>query len=200
MKTASETLVEKVSGAATRQHQSIKEFRTTSACTIFGYDEGGFVVMSNNDLLPEVLGYSSSVYRTTASSNPNFEWWLNAISEAGDYYVKNNIKFSAPLPDAETHKPFVDALITTRWGQMEPYNNLCLSEAARVSTTGKTIVPTRADALLVVWPLQWLRCSTTISIPPQAPTRRTPYMLTMWPIPLSTEKTTTSGRRCSTNT
>ncbi|MCR4853461.1 MAG: C10 family peptidase [Prevotella sp.] len=125
MKTASETLVEKVSGAAARQHQSIKEFRTTSACTVFGYDEGGFVVMSNNDLLPEVLGYSSSVYRTTASSNPNFEWWLNAISEAGDYYVKNNIKFSAPLPDAETHKPFVDALITTRWGQMEPYNNLC---------------------------------------------------------------------------
>ena len=32
------------------------------AFTVMGYDNGGFVIVSNDDLLPDIIGYSSSTF------------------------------------------------------------------------------------------------------------------------------------------
>ena len=122
---AAQLLNQRTGGAMAPQHQQLKELRTSSAYTIYGYEQGGFAVMSNDDLLPEVLGYSTVAVHSRQGDNPGFEWWLQAIGKAAEYAIQNNIQLTTTLPDPDKYSSLVDAMVTTRWGQTEPYNNLC---------------------------------------------------------------------------
>ena len=122
---AAQLLSQRTGGAMAPQHQQLKELRTSSAYTIYGYEQGGFAVMSNDDLLPEVLGYSTVAVHSRQGDNPGFEWWLQAIGKAAEYAIQNNIQLTTTLPDPDKYSSLVDAMVTTRWGQTEPYNNLC---------------------------------------------------------------------------
>ena len=107
------------------QGQALKELRSESTFTIFGYETGGFAIISNDDLLPEVLGYSSSRYDSSARRNTNFEWWLDAVADVAGNVVKSGVQLQSVRPEDENYEPFVDAMVTTQWGQETPYNNLC---------------------------------------------------------------------------
>ena len=54
--------------------------------TVMGYADGGFAIVTADDLLPEVVAYSEKSY-TTTERNDGFQWWLTAMEEAAAYYV-----------------------------------------------------------------------------------------------------------------
>lgn len=97
--------------------------KSTSTYEIIGYKQGGFAVVSADDLVPEVLGVSTSDY--SEGRNANFQWWLNAASEAVNYAVQNNIQLTTTKPDPSLYPTEVGPLLTTRWDQETPYNNMC---------------------------------------------------------------------------
>jgi hypothetical protein len=97
--------------------------KSTSTYEIIGYKQGGFAVVSADDLVPEVLGVSTSDY--SEGRNANFQWWLNAASEAVNYAVQNNVQLTTTKPDPSLYPTEVGPLLTTRWDQETPYNNMC---------------------------------------------------------------------------
>ncbi len=97
--------------------------KSTSTYEIIGYKQGGFAVVSADDLVPEVLGVSTSDY--SEGRNANFQWWLNAASEAVNYAVQNNVQLTTTKPDPSLYPTEVGPLVTTRWDQETPYNNMC---------------------------------------------------------------------------
>ena len=59
------------------------------AFTVMGYDNGGFVIVgSNDDLLPDILAYSNTVFDKNAN-NENFKWYLSAAEGAIKDIVKS---------------------------------------------------------------------------------------------------------------
>lgn len=110
--------------AAPRQEQLV-ELHKTAGFTVMGYENGGFAVVSNDDLLPEVLGVSDACF--SGESNPNFSWWLKAINEVcvsvmakGPSYASGNV----PTPSSLGFDPYVDPIVSAEWDQEAPYSNM----------------------------------------------------------------------------
>lgn len=120
--------------AASASTTAVKEITRDEGYVIFGKDNGGFVVVSTDDMAPEVLGYSDTKISSTIG-NANFKWWLQAVN----CVVKAAAKSNTPIlmvtkPDASRFDASVDALCTSKWGQEEPYWNQC-----PMGTTGRCL-------------------------------------------------------------
>lgn len=107
---------------APRQAAELQTLKTATGYEIIGFDNGGFAVVSADDLVPEVLGVSMSPYSN--GENTNFQWWLNAINGAVEYAVDNNVALVPIAPDPGKFPTQVGPLMTTKWDQLEPYNIL----------------------------------------------------------------------------
>lgn len=92
--------------------------------TVMGYADGGFAIMANDDLLPEVLGFSTKTYEAD-QRNDGFQWWLSTMEEAVAYYINNNERARVVKPNPDKFQPEVRPMLSTEWGQEEPYNNEC---------------------------------------------------------------------------
>ncbi|GAB6983060.1 C10 family peptidase [Prevotella dentasini] len=102
---------------------ALKMMKQNEAIRVYGYDQGGFVVVSTDDVMPAVLGYSDSQFNTS-SDNPGFNWWLKMVEEV----TKARIQTNQPAKVTRPQDPYpskVDRLISCQWGQQEPFNNLC---------------------------------------------------------------------------
>ena len=93
---------------------------------------GGFVIVSGDDAVTPVLGYSDSGRYDENNLSPNFVYWMNylqdeirwaisqklpqseVVRQQWDYYLKGMIPEAAGV-----------LLISTSWGQGSPYNDLC---------------------------------------------------------------------------
>ena len=102
----------------------VKELKCMEATTVLGFEEGGYAVISNDDLLPEVLGYSDTKFDVN-TKNENLKWWLEAVEAAGKYYVSKGIKRTSVAPNTDLYAPYVLPMVTTKWSQAVPYNNYC---------------------------------------------------------------------------
>lgn len=89
-------------------YQSIAAYNSTN---------GGFAIVSRDEHAPRVLAYSPSGSLDMSSRNPGFNWWLNAVN-------KSRLK-DTPKPDPARFAPSVAPLITTKWGQNEPFRYMC---------------------------------------------------------------------------
>lgn len=135
----------------------MKQLVANEEYTIYGYDHGGFAVIANDDLLPAVLGYSDTCY-DEKTQNENFRWWLSAISEVAQAKVKAGKSATrVARPSAANFPDAVPMLLTTKWGQEAPFNNLC-----PIATNGT------ADVSRVVQPPPPPRCSTITRAPSMA--------------------------------
>lgn len=102
--------------------QAIKQLAQTRAYTVMGTSNGAFAVVSNDDLLPEVLGYSTHSF----SDKPEgLQWWLKAVDEAAGQILANGQAMAAVAPDTTIYAARVDSLVKTLWGQDTPFNDLC---------------------------------------------------------------------------
>ncbi|RRD02761.1 C10 family peptidase [Prevotella sp. OH937_COT-195] len=112
-----------------KQHRAprmgeVFELKNQKATMVLGYKEGGFAVVSKDDLLPEVLGYSDTKF-DKSTSNENLKWWLEAMDETAKIIVAKGQPRKLVEPDPTKYKTEVPPLCTTKWGQAVPYNNYC---------------------------------------------------------------------------
>ena len=89
-----------------------------SHVVMLGSEDEGFAVVSRDEVAPRVLAVCTEPL--AGEPNPGVQWWLNAIDQA----IAQTGAFSlAPtqfgVPDS------IGPLLSTRWGQDAPYNNLC---------------------------------------------------------------------------
>ena len=107
---------------APRKAATLKVLKATDQYQIIGNEQGGFAVIAADDLVPEVLGVSTSKY--SEGQNENFKWWLEAVQGAVQYAVQNGVKLNTIAPDPNKYPTQVGPLMTTKWDQDEPYNDL----------------------------------------------------------------------------
>ena len=107
---------------APRKAATLKVLKTTDQYQIIGNEQGGFAIIAADDLVPEVLGVSMSKY--SEGQNENFKWWLEAIQGAVQYAVQNGVQLTTTKPDPNKYPTQVGPLMTTKWDQDEPYNDL----------------------------------------------------------------------------
>ena len=109
----------------TRAHKDdLKPLLKNSAYTVMGYKKGGFVIVGNDDLVPAVIAYSNSTFDKN-TKNEGFKWYLAAAEEAINGIVKSGVPCKVVVPDKNKYAAQVPALVTSRWGQEKPYNDLC---------------------------------------------------------------------------
>ena len=106
-----------------KKNAQLRELKQSTAYSIFGYEDGGFAVISADDLLPEVLGVSAARY--SHGRNENFKWWLEAMEQSVQRIVKSGRRYVTPTPGDAGFETDVPSMMTTKWDQEEPYNNYC---------------------------------------------------------------------------
>ena len=102
----------------------------------------GFVIVAGDDAFAPVLAYSAHYPAPMAEMlPPNFEGWLRYVDSAVRYAREHNIVADEAVAErwSEGYKP-VDAIMlnTSRWSQVEPYNNECPMDNGTHSLTGCT--------------------------------------------------------------
>ena len=105
------------------RNESIEVLKEMPELSVIGYRSGGFAIVSADDLVPEILGVSQTVY--TGEENENFAWWLHAMRDAVQYATTNNIHRAPIAPDTSRFPSEVEPMITTLWDQDAPYSNYC---------------------------------------------------------------------------
>ena len=108
---------------ALRRASDLNILKSTAEYQIIGTEQGGFAVIAADDLVPEVLGVSTSKY--SEGRNENFQWWLEAVGQAVKYAVDHQVTLTTTKPDPTKYPTQVGPLMTTLWDQLEPYNRLC---------------------------------------------------------------------------
>ena len=101
----------------------LKVLRSTEQVQVIGTEEGGFAVIAADDLMPAVLGVSAARYSN--GKNPNFEWWLLATAEAARQMVQSGTPMQVTTPNPLEYPDEVPTMVTSKWDQTEPYNNMC---------------------------------------------------------------------------
>jgi hypothetical protein len=98
---------------------------------------GGFIIISGDDVALPVLGYSGE--GTYDESNPNLTYWMETLAQEIAWAIENDVQqdeqTKAAWDAVEDENPvttrasgdYIDPLIETRWNQGAPYNNLCPS-------------------------------------------------------------------------
>lgn len=94
----------------------------SSSLAVLGYAEGGYAIVSTDDRLPLVLGYSAS---KLDSDNPHFTWWLRTMEAAVHDHISRGESAQQLAPQRYGYPDQVPQMLSTVWGQMEPYNDLC---------------------------------------------------------------------------
>lgn len=84
---------------------------------VYGRSGGGFAIISNDENCPAVLAYSPQGEFDEENGNPGFKWWLRSINKA---MLRETTK-----PDATRFARSVAPLISTKWGQDEPFRYMC---------------------------------------------------------------------------
>ena len=109
--------------------------------------EKSFVVMSSDDCVKPILGYSLTNDFVVEDMPENISSWLQGYNDGIQRTIDNGVKSSATIEqawkDLSTGKasasvptPIVDALVKTQWNQGSPYNDLCPTIGNTRTVTG----------------------------------------------------------------
>ncbi len=124
---------------------------------IFNFTNNGFIIVSAEDAMTPILGYSFISSYSQENSSENFIGWMNGRAGAIKYLRENNIeatneiltqwnelyKFDHTSFVGKDYGENVEPLLTCPWGQGSPYNYLC-----PVNTSGqKPVVGCVATAM-----------------------------------------------------
>lgn len=129
--------------------------------------EGGFVIVSADDRVQPILGYSEESSFDVTNMPPNLRDWLMGYEEQIHYAIDENIKpteevvaeWSTLLEGgalAPKSTTAVNPLLTTQWDQSPYYNQLCPSYLFGVGHTKTGCVATAMAQVMKYWnyPLQ----------------------------------------------
>ena len=92
---------------------------------VFNSSDGkGFIIVSGDDELTEIVGYSTDGFFDTANIPANAQAWLDKYA---DYVarVQSGDAVARKVQVSTLAETIVEPLVTTRWNQDAPYNNMC---------------------------------------------------------------------------
>lgn len=146
-------------GAKASQLTDLSKAAGFSNLYIFNAEEG-FVIMSADDCVKPILGYSLTGKFVTEDMPENLVWWLQGynsqIQDAVDSHMNPQTKTSELWKsyvsgDSKVGitNAVVDALVTTTWGQRPYYNELCPSLNNEHALTG--CVATAMAQIIYYW-------------------------------------------------
>ena len=93
----------------------LKELLSLSKLKIYGYDEGGFAIVTTDDRFDDIIGYSTTSLKDSMPCG--FKWWLetaNKVMQQGNSHRSYRAKRSMGS---------ISPLLTTKWGQQRPFND-----------------------------------------------------------------------------
>lgn len=93
------------------------------ASYVFEKAKGGFMLLSADDAVAPVLGYSDEGEFDPANIPANMRYWLDTYAEEIAYARANGITYEAPAYAANWAA--IAPLCTTKWDQGSPYNDMC---------------------------------------------------------------------------
>ena len=86
--------------------------------------ERGFAVVLNDGTDSRVIAYSRNATFDPNSENPGIRWWVNSVKKWSAHSVlKANREITKP--DTTRFPANVEPLLTTKWGQREPFKFMC---------------------------------------------------------------------------
>ena len=97
---------------------------------VFNNGNNGFIVLSADDRMPALLGYSDAGAFDEESASPTLKWWLSQYAEEAAYVNTISHLESVSYESTTTRSQSSDLqpipyLINTRWGQEYPFNLDC---------------------------------------------------------------------------
>ncbi len=133
-------------------HKTNKPASEEAALYVFNKPNGGFVIVSGDDNAVEILGYSDEGSFEATNVPANVAWWL-------DYYAERVAVAQPAVPGVKkAHKATtgtaIAPLMTSKWNQGAPYNNLCPIDPAdnTRSYTGCVATATAQIMYYYKWP------------------------------------------------
>ena len=102
---------------APRQSSALKLKMKKPKLSVYGYDGGGFAVVTSDDRYNDVIGYSDSEYCDTIMPC-GFKWWLETANSAMEQTDNQEAAYSS----VRKAKASVAPLLSTKWGQGNPFN------------------------------------------------------------------------------
>lgn len=121
-------------------------------------DGGGYVVVSGDDRMPAVLGYSRSGRYDAAGVPANKRAWMQGYAEQYEYLQSNGV--DATRINGIVTGDRILPLLKSQWSQSYPYNTLCPEKNGERTLTG--CVATAMAQIMYYW--QWPK-QTTSDIP-----------------------------------
>ena len=97
----------------------LKEYLSMSKLKVYGYDNGGFAIVTNDDRYKEVIGYSTSCF--TNDLPCGFKWWI----ETANNNMINKAEISSFFKSRKKTITKSPLLISSIWGQERPFNDYC---------------------------------------------------------------------------
>lgn len=89
---------------------------------VYGYDDGGFAVISSDDSFETVIGVSSGVFDDSLPCG--FKWWIETVnSNMRNGSPKNYLRNRDYIVKKKSQG--VPPLLSTLWGQERPFNDYC---------------------------------------------------------------------------
>jgi hypothetical protein len=103
---------------------------------IFQSKTGGWIIMSADDKLEPVIGYSYNSDFDKNNLPPSFKSWISVQENSFAHIINDNINFKSndkyqqmisgkSIEFFQASKPNIAPLVKTRWNQGYPYNLLC---------------------------------------------------------------------------
>ncbi len=103
---------------------------TLSKPTLDVYNDGKqFAIVSRDDRFPAVLAYGMGNFDIEKAPD-NVKWWFEAVQQSMDKAIKQN----APRRADVAYTP-VAPMMTTKWGQDSPFNDMCPRESGNEHDT-----------------------------------------------------------------
>ena len=106
-------------------------------------DNGGFVIVSNDDATIPILGFSDSGHIDADNMPDNMRAWLQGYADEIAWLQKQptqsrqSARSRAPRQVGSHSTNAIEPLLTTTWNQYEPYNNQCPEyQSGQRSVTG----------------------------------------------------------------
>ncbi len=133
-------------GAKAAQLTDLSKAAGFSNLYIFNAEQG-FVVMSADDCVKPILGYSLTGKFVTEDMPENVRGWLQRYNDEIEYAIAHGSKSTADINQVwqDLHHgkagvseatPIVDALVKTKWNQGNPFNKLCPTKGSNRTVTG----------------------------------------------------------------
>lgn len=127
--------------------QQLSPARQVSGLYVFNIvNNGGYVIVSNNDVAIPILGYSDSGSIDPDNMPENMKAWLQGYADEIAWAKEHNVTrvvYDSPFADPNAPrrsgtavKNPIAPLVQTLWDQGDPYNNLCPEYNSKRSYTG----------------------------------------------------------------